>query len=156
MAQADRNNNGFLEENEAIRLCKQFLAKSQAAPNADPVSDVQIHAMFRTLDMNDDGLLSESEVETTLRAMWLMHRDHVPLDELTGEYVGKTEEPVSPITTTTVGNTESTPYREEERNRPSRENKQETTTNSPVDSRFVLVPTQLKLDARKLSEVWLA
>merc|ERR1719361_884198 len=152
MAQADRNNNGFLEENEAIRLCKQFLAKSQAAPNADPVSDVQIHAMFRTLDMNDDGLLSESEVETTLRAMWLMHRDHVPLDELTGEYVGKTEEDhhhqqhPSPKTMTTSA---PKPYREEEQQQRNwSEMGQETPMQRPVNG-------QPKLDARKLSEVWM-
>jgi len=82
---ADKNEDGNIDETEALGLCKQFLKSSNAEESDDGWSEDQCRTVFHQLDSSGNGSLEPFEVETGMKAMWLMKRDGVNIDELCGD-----------------------------------------------------------------------
>lgn len=82
---ADKNDDGCIQEDEAVSLCKEFLKSAGAATNDGDFDDEQIAGIFRQLDQSGNGCLEPFEVETGMKALWLMKKDDVAWDELCGD-----------------------------------------------------------------------
>jgi len=85
MNSADANKDGVLNFEESSRMCKKFL-KHSGRNKGDEVDDETLEGVFKSLDGNNDGMLDKAEVELALKAMWLMYRDDVPLEDLCGSW----------------------------------------------------------------------
>lgn len=87
MQQQDANNDGLLDKDESKRMCIKFLERSQDDVEngvREPHGD-ELDSIFHQLDINQDGKLDRREVKLAMKAMWLMTRDGVHIEELTGD-----------------------------------------------------------------------
>lgn len=82
---ADKNEDGNISETEALGLCKQFLKTSGAEAEDDDYNEEQCRTVFTQLDTSGNGNLEPFEVETGMKAMWLMKRDAIKIDQLCGD-----------------------------------------------------------------------
>lgn len=98
MKASDHNNDGVLSFEESIRMCRKFLERSniEAGENVD---EETLHSIFESLDTNGDRRLDRGEVEMALKAMWLMTRDNIPFEYLTGEGIVENTEDTHGSTT---------------------------------------------------------
>jgi len=85
IAASDENNDGVLSFDESIRMCRKFLERSDLDHDSDEIDSDTLQAIFHSIDTNGDKKLDRDEVEMALKAMWLMTRDGISLDELTGD-----------------------------------------------------------------------
>jgi len=86
IAASDENSDGVLSFEESIRMCRKFLERSDLTDHeVEDIDQDTLHSIFFSLDINGDQLLDRDEVEMALKAMWLMTRDNITIDDLTGE-----------------------------------------------------------------------
>jgi len=85
IAASDENHDGVLDFDESIRMCRKFLERSDIDKNVEDVDQDTLHSIFFALDTNGDRKLERAEVEMALKAMWLMTRDGIKLEDMTGE-----------------------------------------------------------------------
>jgi len=90
MKQQDGDKDGLLDKEESKRMCKKFLQRSnnEKSSGVSEPDEQDMTAIFNQLDINGDGKLDRSEVKLALKAMWLMTRDNVSIEDLTGEWDG--------------------------------------------------------------------
>lgn len=85
IAASDENSDGVLSFEESIRMCRKFLERSDLDHEVEDIDQDTLQSIFFSLDTNGDQLLDREEVEMALKAMWLMTRDNISLEDLTGE-----------------------------------------------------------------------
>jgi len=85
IAASDENNDGVLSFDESVRMCRKFLERSDLDHDSEDIDSDTLQAIFHSIDTNGDKMLDREEVEMALKAMWLMTRDGISLDELTGD-----------------------------------------------------------------------
>lgn len=85
IAASDENSDGILSFEESIRMCRKFLERSDIDHDPEDIDQDTLHSIFFSLDTNGDRKLDRGEVEMALKAMWLMTRDAITIEDLTGE-----------------------------------------------------------------------
>jgi len=108
IAASDENADGVLSFEESIRMCRKFLERSDIDHDVEEIDQETLHAIFFSLDTNGDKTLDRDEVEMALKAMWLMTRDQVSIEDLTGEGdPPKFEDEPTPTSTTMMPTTQT-------------------------------------------------